>query len=314
MKVSVVLPTYRRPDDLHRCLVGLQQQERLPDEVVLIVNQEDGPTQAFLTQWTHWPALKVVHTAQKGQVAQLNLGLQHSTGEVLAITDDDAVPQVSWLARIEQHFAANADLGGVGGRDIVHEHGTILSGDAQVIGSVLWFGRVVGNHHIGGRACASVDILKGANMSYRAKAVEGLQFDTDLRGQGAQICNDMAFSLGVRKRGWRLLYDPAVCVDHFPAQRFDADDRALPTPQALEDRAFNFYLALRRYMQPGLRKRAALLWAWLIGVKNSPGALRGLLARLRGDQRGKDLRRSTRQAWQAARLVANAPPEAGKVS
>ncbi len=304
MKLTVVLPTYRRPQDLHRCLQGLHQQTRLPDEILLIVHREDENTRAHLGKWADVPGLRVIFSAHKGQVAQLNLGLEHSTGDVLAITDDDAVPQPGWLARIEQHFLHNADLGGVGGRDVVHEDGGILTGNAQQIGTVLWFGRVVGNHHIGGRLVPSVDILKGANMSYRASAIQGMRFDTDLRGKGAQICNDMAFSLALRKRGWRLLYDPAVLVDHYPAQRFDADDRRLPTMEAIEDRAFNFYLSLQRHMRPGLRRQFALAWAWLVGVRYSPGALRTIVSRVRRDRDARELRLAACQAWKAARKTA----------
>lgn len=304
MRLSVVLPTYGRPDDLDRCLQGLERQERMPDEVVLVLIQEDEATHAFLEKWKHWPLLKIVVSAQKGQVAQLNLGLENSTGDVVAITDDDAVPQPSWLARIEAHFLQHADLGGVGGRDIVHEHGQILFGNAQQIGKVLWFGRVVGNHHIGGRLIPSVDILKGANMAYRAAAIQGLRFDTKLRGKGAQVCNDMAFSLALGKRGWRLLYDPAVLVDHYPAQRFDADDRAVPTVEAFQDRAFNFYLSLRGHMRPGLRRESALTWAWLLGIRTCPGVLRGCLSRLRRDQHGQALRVMAKQAWEAAQKAA----------
>ena len=86
-------------------------------------------------------------------------------------------------------------------------------------------GKICGNHHLGVGAPRTVSLLKGANMIYRRSAVGGLRFDTRLRGKGAQPCNDLSFSLSVRRTGWKMVYDPRVAVDHFPAERFDDNGR-----------------------------------------------------------------------------------------
>jgi len=88
---------------------------------------------------------------------------------------------------------------------------------------VHWFGRVIGNHHLGVGEPRET-CCKGVNMNYRRAAIANLRFDQRLWGPGAQAHNDMAFSLAVR-RGWKLIYDPRVAVDHYPAQRFDEDQR-----------------------------------------------------------------------------------------
>ncbi|WP_455777492.1 glycosyltransferase family 2 protein, partial [Burkholderia stabilis] len=44
MKISVLVPTYRRPADLARCLLALQRQHRLPDEVIVVARPEDDAT------------------------------------------------------------------------------------------------------------------------------------------------------------------------------------------------------------------------------------------------------------------------------
>jgi hypothetical protein len=56
-------------------------------------------------------------------------------------------------------------------------------------------------------------------MSYHRTAIEGLQFNKLLRGNGAQSHNDLVFSSTLKKRDWKLIYNPAVAVDHYPAQR-----------------------------------------------------------------------------------------------
>lgn len=301
MRVSVVVPTFRRPASLEQCLHGLSRQERAPDEVLIVTQAGDTESHELLAKWEHFRPLRVLRLTTTGAIAQYNAGLAAAQGDIVAITDDDAVPRPDWLLRIERHFVQHSDLGGVGGRDYVIENNALLTGPAPQVGTVQWFGRIVGNHHLGTRFFPDVDVLKGVNMAFRGEAIKDLHFDSDLRGGGAQTCLDMAFSMHVKKRGWRLLYDPEVAVDHFPAPRYDADQRGRPSLQAIEDTSFNLYLTLLRHMRPGIRRRAALLWTRMVGLERSPGLIRGLLARLRGDRGRVEMRKAANRAWTAAK-------------
>jgi glycosyltransferase involved in cell wall biosynthesis len=300
MKISVIIPTYRRPDNLNRCLQGLQNQVRPANEVLVIIRGGDESSNIILDRWSNLPLRKLICNDVKGAVSQYNLGLDNSRGDVVAITDDDAIPRIDWLARIESHFALDEKLGGVGGRDIVYENGAPISNSATAIGVVRWFGRIVHNHHLVSHSKANVHILKGVNMSFRASAIDGVLFDRDLRGHGAQTSLDLAFSLCVHKRGWQLLYDPELIVDHYPAKRFDEDQRTAPSMQAIEDSSFNMYLALRRHMRHGFRRQAALSWASWIGTERSPGRIRGIVSLLMSDQFGIEMRAAAKRAWKDA--------------
>jgi cellulose synthase/poly-beta-1,6-N-acetylglucosamine synthase-like glycosyltransferase len=272
MKVTVLVPTYRRPADLTRCLAALQRQSRAPDEVVVVARADDEATHACLRD----PAvpgglpMSVALVDVPGQVAALNRGLDAATGDVIAITDDDAAPHVDWVERIAAAFGSDARLGALGGRDWVHEKGRVLDGERPLVGKVTAHGKIIGNHHLGVGGAREVDILKGANMSYRREAVRTIRFDQRLRGAGAQVHNDMAFSLAVKNAGWKLMYDPRVAVDHFPAERFDDDRRDAQTMAALRNAAFNFHLILRDQLPP-LRRETAWWWWTLVGTRVYPG-------------------------------------------
>lgn len=304
MKLSVLIPTYRRPDSLRRCLDGLQRQSRAVDEVVIATQAADHETQELLAAYPRFTEFRILQLTTPGAVAQYNAGLGAVRGDVVAITDDDTEPRPDWLLRIERHFRENADVGGLGGLDLVHAEGRILTGQARHVGVVRWFGRIVGNHHLGARFDRNVDVLKGANMAFRAGAIQGIRFDTDLKGAGAQTCLDMGFSFDVKNRGWRLLYDPEIIVDHYPAKRFDADQRGKPSLEAAENTSFNFYLTLLRHMRPGWKRRMALFWATSVGVGVTPGLLRSIAWRLRGQRDKLALRAAAKRAWAQARRVA----------
>src|ERR1700754_4908726 len=151
MKVTVLVPTYRRPADLARCLAALQRQSRLPDEVVVVARADDEATHACLRD----PAvpgalpLSVALVEAPGQVAALNRGLDAATGDVIAITDDDAAPHADWVRRIGAAFESDPRLGALGGRDWVHQKGGVLNGSRFLVGKMMKSGKIIGNHHLG---------------------------------------------------------------------------------------------------------------------------------------------------------------------
>jgi cellulose synthase/poly-beta-1,6-N-acetylglucosamine synthase-like glycosyltransferase len=283
MKITVLVPTFRRPDDLTRCLAALERQHRAPDEVVVVARPDDHATHACLDAYLAGHVaikrlpLVVAPVEVPGQVAALNRGLDAATGDVIAITDDDAAPHADWVARIEAHFAADPKLGALGGRDWVHEKGGVLNGSRERVGKLMRSGKLIGNHHLGVGDAREVDMLKGANMSYRRAAIRALRFDTRLRGAGAQVHNDMAFSMSVKRAGWKLIYDPHVAVDHFPAERHDDDRRDAQTMAAIGNAAYNLHLILRAHLTP-LHRETAWWWYALIGTRAYPGFAHALLA------------------------------------
>lgn len=243
----------------------------MPDEIVVIARDTDEETRSLLdSRYAEHPLLRIVRVAESGVVAALNAGLDRAAGEIIAITDDDAAPRRSWLARIEQRFAADPSLGGLGGRDWVYHGGEADSGEKKHVGKVQWFGRVVGNHHLGVGEAREVDFLKGVNMSYRRSAIAGIRFRTCLKGTGAQVHNEMGFSMEVKKAGWKLVYDPAVAVDHYPALRHDEDQRNTFNPVALLNAVHNeSYIIHSNY---GLGRRTLyLLWVLGVGSGSTPG-------------------------------------------
>ncbi len=282
--VGVVIVSHRRPAPLLNCLAALAAQTQPPDEVLLVVRPDDAATHAALAG--HPPALpwRLVPAPVPGVVAARNAGLAACRSEVVTFCDDDTRAPPDWTARIAAHFARDPDLGGLGGRDRCHDGTRFDDRRRRVVGRIAWYGRAVGNHHLGHGAPRTVDFLKGANMSFRVAATAGVRFDARLRGRAIQAHEDFAFSMAVRRAGWKLLYDPAVCLDHF-AHRADrarrtyvADIGAVAHSGADDeyfDHCYNHALALWEDLSPAGRA-AYKLWSPLIGTRARPGLLQVL--------------------------------------
>jgi cellulose synthase/poly-beta-1,6-N-acetylglucosamine synthase-like glycosyltransferase len=229
----------------------------------------DDPSADVVDSFRERLHLRCATVASGGQVAALNAGVAATSSEIVAFTDDDCRPTPDWVERIADRFAADGSLGALGGRDIVHEGEPrqIVVGSASRVGRVTWYGRLVGCHHFDAPA-QEVHFLKGANMAIRREALTG--FDTRLRGAGAQVCNDMCATLAVGAGGWTVAWDPGVAVDHYPAQRFDADQRRGRAPSAIADDCHNEIYALARWA-PRPRRSVAVAYALLVGRGDAPG-------------------------------------------
>jgi len=278
--IGVLICSYRRPTILLRGLAGLAAQTRRPDDVMVVARHDDTATLAALgARPADGLPLRVITVTRPGTVHALNTGLAACRTDVLAITDDDTVPHSDWLARILAHFVADPALGGLGGRDWCHDGARFDDRTAAEVGRLRWFGRSIGNHHLGVGAPRAVDFLKGANASYRAAVFAQARFDTRLRGAGVQPFEDSTFALTVRLAGWKLLYDPLVAVDHYAARRDEprqyVDIAAVKDTAGLLDFGYNEVISLWRALSP-VGRAAYMAWSFLVGTGVSPGLVQAL--------------------------------------
>jgi GT2 family glycosyltransferase len=285
--IGVLIASYRRSAPLVTCLNSLKQQLQPAHEVIVVLRNDDLETQQALSNLTTTLPLKVVLTPLPGTVAARNAGLKECTSDVLAILDDDTKPHPEWLKRILSRFAEDPALGGLGGRDRCFDGEAFDDRKASVVGRIQWYGRMIGNHHLGFGDIREVDFLKGANMSFRSEAFANLGFDPRLKGHGAQPREDTAFSIAIKAAGWKLAYDPAAAVDHYATQRDEArhyvDVQALTDERLFREFAYNDTLSLWLALK-GVRKLAFITWTILIGTCVCPGFVQALrfTPRLRG--------------------------------
>jgi glycosyltransferase involved in cell wall biosynthesis len=306
MKITVLIPTYRRVPDLTRCLEALKAQERPADEVIVTVRDVDSETLQFLDGYDAGALpIRRILVEVPGVVAAMNAGLRAATGDVIALTDDDTSPYPDWLRRIEAHFASDPKVGGVGGRDWQPWE----RGDKDPVGIVEPWGRVVGNHHLGAGPARDVDFLKGANCAYRAEPLKAVAFDERLLGQGAQVHWEMGLGLKLRRAGWRLIYDPAVALDHHLAPRHDNDliHRGIFDGEPHHNACHNGTLFLWEHF-PAPQRSLFALWMLGIGTRAEPGLLHFLIQVARRDRLAVPRLRHTMSGRMAAIRTAGRTP------
>jgi GT2 family glycosyltransferase len=115
MDVSIIIPTYNRPDTLYRCLQGIASlaYDRNQFEVI-VVDDGSAVSQTKLVEGSVELPLRWLRQANAGPAAARNYGASLANGRFLCFTDDDCVPHPDWLAHLLTQFQQTpaAALGG----------------------------------------------------------------------------------------------------------------------------------------------------------------------------------------------------------
>ncbi len=98
-KVSVVVATYRREQDLQRALVSLAEQNYADMEIVLVDDNGDAAWNAqvsavveeFKAHFTNVALQYIVNAPNQGSAKTRNIGIAAATGEYVTFLDDDDV-------------------------------------------------------------------------------------------------------------------------------------------------------------------------------------------------------------------------------
>jgi GT2 family glycosyltransferase len=118
MDASVVIPTRNKQRELRRCLEAVLRQHFSGDFEVIVC--DDGSEEGVIRMLEEWsarePRLRCLrHAAPRGPAAARNLGIRHARAPLIAMTDDDTIPDTRWLECLCA-AARQAGVAGVEGR------------------------------------------------------------------------------------------------------------------------------------------------------------------------------------------------------
>jgi cellulose synthase/poly-beta-1,6-N-acetylglucosamine synthase-like glycosyltransferase len=210
---SVVICTRNRPQALDRCLQALAQLA-YPHYEVLVVDNAPSDGRA-LEVARRWGARYLVEPAP-GLSRARNSGARACSSEVIAFTDDDAVPEPLWLSRLAAQFR-DPGVAAVTGRTVPLFDGAAVAISPDETADLgpkpirlhrsqrLWFER----------ACFG-GIGNGNNMAFRRQAFEWWRGFDERLGRGALVSSGeehRAFAQLVES-GCAVVYTPDAIVRH----------------------------------------------------------------------------------------------------
>lgn len=292
MKISVMVSSHRRVRDLKRCLTALAQQSQPMHEILLVTRKSDAETDEALSslEYLQLTIRRILIEDSLSPMDAYAIGLQHATGEVLAITHDDAAPLPDWIERLALGFTKSFQIGAVGGREIFPVSVTHHASELK-IGKVHWYGKITGNHYQHSLGTFPVDFLTGANCAYRIDALNGVGgFEKNLCWQRDSMWFwDLSIGLRLKHAGWQCLYDSNCCVMHYPGDLFAGKGDGYWI-KAARCRAQNeIYIMLSQYYKNYLFRMIYLIWCIFIGTTDNYGLVQCL--RYLPKEKGRALRK-----------------------
>jgi glycosyltransferase involved in cell wall biosynthesis len=207
--VSVVVCAFNAERTIDACLASLRTMN-YPDYEVIVVN--DGSTDAtreiaerYQREYQadpHGPRLVLLNQENRGLSVARNVGAHAATGEIVAYTDSDCVPDPDWLAFLVYKFVRNGYVA-VGGPNFPPPEPSLVP--AAVAVSPGGPTHVLLEDEI-------AEHVPGCNMAFTKKALEEVGgFEPMYTAAG----DDVDFCWRLQNRGYAIGFSPAATVWHY---------------------------------------------------------------------------------------------------
>ena len=208
LRMSVVVPTYRRPARLARCLAALAGHD-LPDDALEVVVVDDGTPEpdaagvrAAVAAVPARLAVRLHRQDNAGPATARNAGAALAGAPVVAFTDDDCTPDPGWARALLAALVAEPDALAAGAtRNVLT--GNVYAQASQTLLAAL--DRAAGGH-------PSVDFVTSNNVACSRQGFTALGgFDTTFPLAAAE---DRDLSERWRAAGHPIRHVPDATLGH----------------------------------------------------------------------------------------------------
>lgn len=237
MRLSLIMCTRNRMNELLRFNESLISQSRLPDEYI-IVDSSDLPLDqipTFQNKMKKIEELIQVHYihSEKGLTKQRNIGVKSSTGDLLFFFDDDIILHTDFLKEIETTFHSSSEYwGGMGNITNEFQREKVLGFKKTLIEFLsigykifhllflLEGGSKSGRFTLSGftnlphgrKDFTETECLSGGLTAYRKEVFQEFKFDEMVTGYS--YMEDVDFSRRVSFK-YKLFYNPKAMCEHW---------------------------------------------------------------------------------------------------
>jgi len=255
MKLSLVVATRDRPEQLARLLSSLSHQTAKRFEVIVVDQSKDylaPEVEGIVLGYAKDFPVRYLRDLGKGLSRARNLGLMEAQGEVLGFPDDDCWYPDDLVERVLKTFEEHPDLG-------------LLSGLYSEPGK--WNPRFP-------KRPSKITIwnvfscISSVTIFVRRKALSGQPWFDERVGAGTDLPagEEMDFAIRVLKGRYRASYDPSLIVFHEIERSSTMERKSI-----LRREQANTYVIARN----AIKYRDPLLWARLI-LRMSKGVVLAL--------------------------------------
>lgn len=222
IRVSVIIGTRNRPDQIQHTLMSLLDSSRCPDEIVVLDQSDDDLTKEEVDAVRSLPngdRIRYVTSKRRGLSANRNDAIREATGDFIASVDDDVAVEKRWLEFMLREWIT------VWGKRPVLITGRILPAPEFQPGALVTAIRLSEKRTVFEGKPRATDVLIGAQFGASRQVFTKLgksPFD-EMLGVGAKFpgADDEEFAYRVQKAGFPVVYEPSIAVTHYTERRND---------------------------------------------------------------------------------------------
>jgi cellulose synthase/poly-beta-1,6-N-acetylglucosamine synthase-like glycosyltransferase len=195
-KVSIIIPCKHIDSYTKQCIQHCKNLD-YPDFEIIVLPDENGE---------RLEDVKIISTGNVSPGKKRNIGVENSSGEILAFIDNDAYPKKDWLKNAVRYFN-NDEIAAVGGPGITPEEDS----DMQKVSGYILSSFLVGNlsNRFKESKAYESDDIHSCNFIARKEVVEKVRWNEKYwPGEDTLMC------LGIRRLGMKMLETPDVVVYH----------------------------------------------------------------------------------------------------
>ncbi len=194
MKLSVIVPVYNEDKFIAMCLDSLQNQEEMPDEIIVVDNNSTDRSIPIAKRF----GVKIVTEKKQGISYSRNAGFDAASGDIIARCDADSHVPPDWIKRIKDAFRK-------GGIDAIG--GPLCYGDSTFFRKQS--SRVVKLHAKTYKTLQNHEVLYGPNMAV-TREIWG-KIRNELNMDNSEVHEDLDLSNHIAKHG-KIKFDPNLLV------------------------------------------------------------------------------------------------------
>ena len=183
-------------------------------QLVVVDNASQDRTTEILEEFSEKLPLIHIHTDKRGKNVALNIGLDHLAGDLVVLTDDDAIPDTKWLSKWREIADERTDFSLFGGKIYPIWPNNLPEWIPRLVNLGATYAITPGNLRTGPVTAAQI---WGPNMAVRADIfASGYRFNEDVGPQAGQYVmgSEVEFTCRLEKQGHRAWFDEKVVVGH----------------------------------------------------------------------------------------------------
>ncbi len=204
MRISVIVCTYERSELLEKCVQSLLNLDYKDYEVIVVYGGAQDCSEEIIQKYD---VIGIRQKEKSGLAVARNMGIEGSSGEIIAFIDDDATADNDWLTYLSMNYE-DESIGAVGGK--------VYKGDTDE----TWFSGAAIDMFVKHYKIKIEDysrkgifpILNGCNMSFRRRVLEEIG---SIDPYYTNAYDDTDPCIQIKKHGYNIVYEPKAIVRHY---------------------------------------------------------------------------------------------------